>query len=145
MLVWAHLANRAKSRVPYVAGSMVVAALGIGCSVCTDIAWLKLIALCFTISGFLAYQATYWAMPSGFLTGRAAAGGLALIVSIGNLGGFFGPALVGYIKGISTDFMVPLLALTPVLLLGAAAMVWLGDPGEEDDENQHAAFDVKKV
>ncbi|MFX7858410.1 MFS transporter, partial [Acinetobacter baumannii] len=79
---------------------------------------LKLAALCLTVSGILAFQATYWAIPSNFLTGRAAAGGLALIVSVGNLGGFVGPSMIGAIKQFSHGFTAPLLAVSAVLLIG---------------------------
>jgi nitrate/nitrite transporter NarK len=95
---------------------------------------LKLIALCFTVSGILAFQATYWAIPSSFLTGRAAAGGLALIVSVGNLGGFVGPSMIGALKQLSGGFTVPLLAVSGVLLLGALTIAWLGDPGADAGE-----------
>jgi nitrate/nitrite transporter NarK len=86
------------------------------------------------VSGILAFQATYWAIPSSFLTGRAAAGGLALIVSVGNLGGFVGPSMIGALKQLSGGFTVPLLAVSGVLLLGALTIAWLGDPGADAGE-----------
>jgi hypothetical protein len=42
-------------------------------------------------------------VPAGFLTGRAAAGGIAMIVSIGNLGGFVGPFMIGQIKDLTPE------------------------------------------
>ncbi|MEX3916870.1 MFS transporter [Paraburkholderia sp. BR10872] len=129
MLWWARLANRAAHRIPYVAGALVIAAAALAISAMLDTPLLKLVALCVTVSGILAFQATYWAIPSGFLTGRAAAGGIALIVSIGNLGGFVGPSMIGAIKDMSGGFTVPLLAVAAVLLLGALTIAWLGDPG----------------
>ncbi|SAL82440.1 major facilitator transporter [Caballeronia terrestris] len=129
MLLWARLANRAKNRIPYVAGALIVAAAALALSTCLDVPALKFAALCFTVTGILAFQATYWAIPSGFLTGRAAAGGLALIVSIGNLGGFVGPSMIGYIKQATNGFTAPLLAVSTILLIGALTIAWLGDPG----------------
>ncbi|WP_259460800.1 MFS transporter [Paraburkholderia sp. BL23I1N1] len=133
MLLWARLANRASNRIPYVAGGLVVAAIALTASVMTDVPALKLVALCFTVSGILAFQATYWAIPSSFLTGRAAAGGLALIVSVGNLGGFVGPSMIGLIKQMSNGFTAPLMAVSAVLLVGAATIAWLGDPGADTE------------
>nr|WP_233856929.1 MFS transporter [Paraburkholderia sp. HD33-4] len=134
MLWWARVANRSPNRIPYVAGALVVAAVALGASTLFDLPAFKLIALCFTVSGILAFQATYWAIPSGFLTGRAAAGGLALIVSVGNLGGFVGPSMIGALKQFSGGFTVPLLAVSGVLLLGALTIAWLGDPGADAGE-----------
>jgi len=99
---------------------------------------LKLAALCFTVSGILAFQATYWAIPSGFLTGRAAAGGLALIVSVGNLGGFVGPSMIGALKQMSGGFTWPLIAIAAIMLAGALITAWLGDPGANAGESTDA-------
>ncbi|MGM3277244.1 MFS transporter [Ralstonia sp. 24A2] len=134
MLWWARMANRAQSCIPYVAGALLVAAVALAASTALDAPALKLAALCLTVSGILAFQATYWAIPSNFLTGRAAAGGLALIVSVGNLGGFVGPSMIGAIKQFSHGFTAPLLAVSAVLLVGALAIAWLGDPGADAGE-----------
>ncbi|CAJ0737327.1 Putative tartrate transporter [Ralstonia edaphis] len=134
MLWWARVANRAQNRVPYVAAALVVAAVALAASTALDAPALKLAALCVTVSGILAFQATFWAIPSTFLTGRAAAGGLALIVSVGNLGGFVGPSMVGAIKQYSQGFTAPLLAVSAVLIIGALSIAWLGDPGADAGE-----------
>ncbi|WP_429499828.1 MFS transporter [Robbsia andropogonis] len=130
MLLWARLARRARNRVLYISGALIIAACALTASVFTNVPALKLAALCVTVSGILAFQATYWAIPSAFLTGRAAAGGLALIVSIGNLGGFVGPSMIGTLKQISNGYTVPLMAVSAVMLIGAFTMAWLGDPGK---------------
>lgn len=134
MLLWAKIAARAANRIPYVAGALVVAAAALCLSTYVDGAVLKLLCLCFTVSGILSFQATYWAIPSGFLTGRAAAGGLALIVSVGNLGGFVGPSMIGALKQMSGGFTVPLFAIAAVMLVGAGTIAWLGDPGANAGE-----------
>ncbi|WP_186191412.1 MFS transporter [Burkholderia gladioli] len=139
MLLWARLARRSTNCIPYVAGALVVAALALCLSGFTDVPALKLAALCFTVSGILAFQATYWAIPSGFLTGRAAAGGLALIVSVGNLGGFVGPSMIGALKQMSGGFTWPLIAIAAIMLAGALITAWLGDPGANVGESTDAA------
>ncbi|SAK94634.1 major facilitator transporter [Caballeronia catudaia] len=138
MLLWAKIAARAANRIPYVAGALVVATAALCLSTYVDGAVLKLLCLCFTVSGILSFQATYWAIPSGFLTGRAAAGGLALIVSVGNLGGFVGPSMIGALKQMSGGFTVPLFAVAAVMLVGAATIAWLGDPGANAGESRSA-------
>jgi nitrate/nitrite transporter NarK len=65
-------------------------------------------------------------VPAGFLTGRAAAGGIAMIVSIGNLGGFVGPFMIGQIKDLTQSFTVPLIAVACFLLTGSVLMIVFG-------------------
>lgn len=131
MTVWARLANRAQQRLPYVVGALAFAALALVGAALAEDPVLKVACLAGTVASILAFQATFWAIPSTFLTGRAAAGGLALIVSIGNLGGFAGPFLIGMIKDATQSFSAPFYAVAAVLLLGTCLMLWLGDPARQ--------------
>nr|WP_234484882.1 MFS transporter [Noviherbaspirillum pedocola] len=128
MLLWARLANRSARRLPYVVSAMMIAALALATSAFLAAPVAKMLAITLTVSAILSFQATFWAIPSSFLTGRAAAGGLALIVSIGNLGGFVGPSMIGFIRQATNSFTVPLLSVAGALLIGACAMLLLGDP-----------------
>ena len=91
---------------------------------------VKIGALCVAVASILSFQATFWAIPSTFLTGRAAAGGLAMIVSIGNLGGFTGPFMIGVIKDATNSFVIPFFAVAAILMVGIILMLWLGDPAK---------------
>ncbi|MFM0120621.1 MFS transporter [Paraburkholderia sp. RL18-101-BIB-B] len=71
----------------------VVAGLGIGVSGLVHSPLLGLLALCCAASGFIAAQPLFWTFPTRYLTGAAAAGGIALINSLGGLGGFIAPSL----------------------------------------------------
>ncbi|MFP3830728.1 MFS transporter, partial [Pseudomonas sp. SIMBA_021] len=84
------MANRSEQRLPYVVGALAIAALALVAAALAADPLVKIAALCVAVASILSFQATFWAIPSTFLTGRAAAGGLAMIVSIGNLGGFTG-------------------------------------------------------
>ena len=64
-------------------------------------------------------MSTIWPIPSSFLTGSAAAAGLALIVSIGNLGGFVGPYLIGEIRQATGSFSWALISVAAFLILAA--------------------------
>lgn len=139
MTVWARLANRSQQRMPYVIGALCLAALALVLSGFVDGAVLKVACLSVAVASILSFQATFWAIPSTFLTGRAAAGGLALIVSIGNLGGFAGPSMIGFIKDISQNFTGPLFAVAGVLMLGALTMFLLGDPARREPQDAKAA------
>jgi ACS family tartrate transporter-like MFS transporter len=67
----------------------------------------------------------FWTLPTAFLRGTAAAGGIALVNSVGNVGGFVGPILVGWIRDSTGQFAPGLLTLAGVLVLGAAIAVAL--------------------
>ncbi|GFM63171.1 MFS transporter [Pseudomonas cichorii] len=142
MTIWARLANRSQQRLPYVAGALAFAAVALVGAALTDEPIMKVTCLALTVSGILSFQATFWAIPSTILTGRAAAGGLALIVSIGNLGGFAGPFLIGLIKDATQSFAVPFYVVALILMLGTCLMLWLGDPARRKDADAgQAAYD----
>src|SRR3954465_9707522 len=67
----------------------------------------------------LGIHPVFWAMPAAFLSGAAAAAGIALINSIGNLGGFVGPYLVGLVKDATGSTDGGLLVLACILVLGS--------------------------
>jgi ACS family tartrate transporter-like MFS transporter len=65
---------------------------------------LLVLAICVAAVGIWGALGTFWTLPTAFLSGTAAAGGIALINSVGNLGGFAGPYLVGLVRGDSPGF-----------------------------------------
>ena len=67
----------------------------------------------------------FWAMPTALLRGSAAAGGIALVNSVGNVGGFAGPYLMGWIREASSGFSAGLLTLAAILVAGAAIAISL--------------------
>jgi len=79
--------------------------------------------------GLYGTKGPFWAMPPMLLTGTAAATGLAWINSIGNLGGFFGPSVVGWARHASGSFAGGLYALAAFAALAAiVAALWLHIP-----------------
>jgi MFS family permease len=128
MVLWGRAAARSKHRMVYVVGALTVAAVALALSVATTTLALAMLALIVTVCGIMGFEATFWALPSTFLTGRAAAGGLALIVSIGNLGGFVGPYLVGYLRELTNSFIIALLSVAAIMLIGSVIMAVVGDP-----------------
>jgi len=128
MTLWARLANRSNHRLRYVVSALAMAATGLIVAALTEHPVLKIASLCVAVASILSFQATFWAIPSTFLTGRAAAGGLAMIVSIGNLGGFTGPFMIGLIKDSTNSYSMPFFAVAGFLLVGMCLMICLGDP-----------------
>jgi cyanate permease len=127
MMYWARLSDQAADRSWFpVAGLLLGAVALLVCSYATGSVVLAVLALAGAVTGIMCYQSTFWPLPQGLLTGRAAAGGLALIVSIGNLGGFVGPYLIGEIRQSTGSFALALLAVAGFLLLGAALLRYVG-------------------
>ena len=79
-------------------------------------------------AGTYGGKAPFWPLPSMFLTGTAAAGGIALINSIGNLGGFVGPYMVGWVKDSTGSYAIALGVLGGLALAGAAVSLLLRTP-----------------
>ncbi len=65
----------------------------------------------------------FWPIPSAFLTGTAAATGIGIVNSIGNLGGYVGPNVAIWVKAISPDPAAAMYAIAILLLIGAAVML----------------------
>jgi MFS transporter, ACS family, tartrate transporter len=73
--------------------------------------------------GIYGAKSPFWTLPPALLTGSAAAAGIALINSIGNLGGFFGPAMVGWVSTLTGSFEAPLYVLGGMQFLAAVMVV----------------------
>jgi ACS family tartrate transporter-like MFS transporter len=74
----------------------------------------------------------FWTLPTAFLRGSAAAGGIALVNSVGNVGGFVGPILVGWVREATGGFHGGLLTLAGILVLAAAIVLSIRVPPEKD-------------
>ena len=100
-------------------GGSALLLMGASPSPLVSVALLSILA-----AGVYSYVGPFWAIPNEFLTGYAAAAGIGLINSVGNLGGFAGPYAIGVITG-WTGSMYGGLALAGVPLLAAAGMLVL--------------------
>ncbi|MFD7227580.1 MFS transporter [Streptomyces sp. NPDC059881] len=84
---------------------------------------LSLIALSFAAAGVLTCAPLFWSLPTAFLGGAAAAAGLAVINSVGNLAGFVSPYMIGAIKDATGSTSIPMYVLALSLVVGAAAVL----------------------
>lgn len=101
---------------------LVIAGLTIG-------TWWSVVGMSIAAAGFYGTKGPFWAMPTMFLTGAAAASGIAWINSLGNLGGFFGPSVVGWAKELSGSYAGGLYALAAFALMSAIiSLFWLRIP-----------------
>ena len=99
MVLWASHSDRTGERRWHAAGGLIVGIIGlIGLALVGHDPITSIIALSFVTVGILSWVATFWSLPTSFLSGTAAAAGIAWINSVGNLGGHFGPDLIGRIR-----------------------------------------------
>ncbi|HTH62906.1 MAG TPA: MFS transporter [Paraburkholderia sp.] len=125
MLVWGRRSDRKLERKRHVAIALVIAAAGIGAAAGLSNPVLKMAALSIAGFGIFGCLPVIWTLPAAFLSGAAAAGGIAAVNSLGNLSGFFGPFVMGWIKDSTGSFSLGLLTLAAAGLVGAIAALLL--------------------
>jgi ACS family tartrate transporter-like MFS transporter len=117
--------DRTGERRWHVAGSAFTAALGWTAAAFAPDSWTLVFALALTLIGMKSMLPTFWSLPTTFLTGTAAAGGIALINSVANLGGLVGPYLMGLLKQTTGGFRIGMLLMAVTLTVGGALVLRL--------------------
>jgi MFS transporter, ACS family, tartrate transporter len=129
MLTWGWISDRMGERRWNLSMGCLVAGAGlimVGKFVGTP--W-AVVGMSIAAIGLYGSKGPFWSMPSMFLTGTAAASGIAWINSIGNLGGFFGPTMVGWVKDYTGSFAGGLYGLAALALMSAlVSALWLHIP-----------------
>jgi ACS family tartrate transporter-like MFS transporter len=119
MLLWSWSSDRHKERRMHFVVACVVACVGLIAVGWFNGSYWAIVAMSFAAIGIYGSKPSFWPLPSSFLTGPAAAGGIALVNSIGNLGGFVGPYAVGWIKDSTGSFEAALYFLAGCALASA--------------------------
>lgn len=139
MVLWGVHSDRKGERVWHTSAALFVSALGLGtCIFVSNSLPLTLVALSAALVGCYALKGPFWALSSEWLAAGAAATGLAQINALGNLAGFVGPFLLGWIKDETGSYglgMLPMIALAvtggfAVLANGKRTAVPLAHPAE---------------
>jgi len=116
--------DRTGERFWHVILPMLVASAGLlGLALVGHARMPSMIALTMITCGLLSAIAVFWSLPAAFMSGTAAAAGIAWINSLGNLGGFFGPDLIGRIRTATDSNEMAFFALSALVLLGALVVV----------------------
>lgn len=129
MIYWSLRSDRSGARTMYVASACLLS--GAGLIACVFIGpshpvWM-MIVLILGIMGQYTIAPTFWPLPTAMLSGLAAAGGIALINAVGNLGGFLGPYMFGLIKDATgSSDLFALLAIGAAPVISAIILVALG-------------------
>ncbi len=104
MIVWGHFSDRSSDRRLNAAAALMVCTIGlVGLGLFNASAW-SLIAMALVSIGINASRPLFWALPTMFLSRTAAAGAIALINALGNLGGIAGPTMLGWVKQTTGSF-----------------------------------------
>jgi MFS transporter, ACS family, tartrate transporter len=118
--------DRTGERRWHTAGSMIAASAGLMMSVVLqNYAAFAILMFCVAAAGLYGYLPGFWALPTSFLSGTTAAASIGLINSFGNLGGFAGPYIVGYLSEATKSFVSGVVYLSISALLAAVLIISL--------------------
>jgi MFS family permease len=140
MYGFAALAARFKHQQAWVAVTLVIAACGMFMSTKGGPVF-AFVAICFAAIGFKAASALFWPIPQGYLDARIAAAVIALINSIGNLGGFVAPTAFGLLEQTTGSIQGGMYGLAMTSLIAAVVIFFARTtPGGAPRNDQHRAL-----
>ncbi len=124
MLAVGWSSDRRNERRWHTAFSLLAVCFGLFLSAAVlDNVFLAVAFFCVAGAGLYSYLPGFWALPAAFLTESAAAASIGMINSVGNLGGFAGPFIVGYLTNKTNSFYVGVIYLSCSALLGAVLIL----------------------
>jgi MFS transporter, ACS family, tartrate transporter len=125
MILWARHSDATRERVMHVGAPLLLTAAALGvCGYVTD-PMTTMVVLTVAAIGVFCTFGVFWTLPTAWLSGTAAAGAIALINSVGNLAGFAGPYLIGWVKETTGSTSTGLFVLAVLPLLGGL-LVFVG-------------------
>jgi MFS transporter, ACS family, tartrate transporter len=115
MVWWALLVDKSGKKINNLTLACGLGAVGLVISVLSGSLWIGLVGMTIGLIGITSARAIFWSIPTRFMTGIGAASGLAFINSIGVMGGYFGPELMGTLKDMTGGYIAGLLAMAAIL------------------------------
>jgi MFS transporter, ACS family, tartrate transporter len=125
MILWARYVDEKGRRIVNLALACLLGGLGLLAPAVSGSVLTAVIGFSLALIGVTAARAIFWTIPTRFLTGVAAAGGLAFINSIATVGGFVGPSMMGWLKEFSGSYVVGLLAVAAIMVAATLASMSL--------------------
>jgi ACS family tartrate transporter-like MFS transporter len=124
MILWSRNSDRTKERYGHAAIACLIAAVGMALAArAGSSAFLAIAGLSLTAFGVSAAKPPLWCIPTTFFAGTAAAASIGLINSLGSLGGFAGPYMIGSANGISGNFTRGLYLVGGTLIVSAVTII----------------------
>jgi|SoiMethySBSTD1v2_1073268.scaffolds.fasta_scaffold27983_3 D-galactonate transporter len=138
MVVVGRSSDKTRERKWHIIVCAIVGALGlVGGAALTSVPALALASISLALGGALASIAVLWALPGALLTGAAAAGGIALMATIGNIGGYVAPYVLGLAKEATSRLDTGLYIMAAAMVVGAFLVHFL--PRHDSIEQVQAA------
>lgn len=125
LLVWARHVDRTGKGILNLTLAMLLAGIALLFALQMDSLVPALAGITLALVGTIAGKTIFYTLPGKFLRGQAAAGGIALINSIGAFGGFVGPYLMGFLKDYTGSFTAGLMVMGCILFVAAAMVMSL--------------------
>lgn len=127
MVFWGRRSDRKQERRHHTAGPLLIAFCAIVASTVLQQPAMKVAALSVALFGLFGSMPVFWTLPIIFLSGAAAAGGIAMINSIGNLAGFAGPYAMGWLKDATGSYVPGMTSLAAASLVAMLVVLALRD------------------
>lgn len=125
LLIVPRSSDRLNDRYGHLGGLYLLGAIGLAGAAWFTAPVAQLAALCAAAFALFSCTAVFWTLPGRFFAGASAAAGIALINSVGNLGGYLGPFLIGALKAWTGSLASGLFLLAGVMLLGLLLTVFV--------------------
>ncbi len=123
--------DRTGRRRPFLVGALLLGALGTLLATLVS-PWFALVALCLAAMGFKTSSPVFWTIPQSYLDARVAAPAIALVNSLGNLGGFVSPTAFGILQDATGSTRGGLIGLSVVGVLAALSVALVRGGGRND-------------
>jgi MFS transporter, ACS family, tartrate transporter len=127
-VLWGRHSDRSNERYINLAIPLFVGAAGFVASAYVGSPMLGIACLSVAVMGIIAGYTVFWVVPGTFLTGVAVAGGIALVNSMGNIGGFIAPFVIGWIRQATGSFTNALLVLAGAMVLSGVIALLIRPP-----------------
>ncbi|WP_040262560.1 MFS transporter [Pseudomonas massiliensis] len=123
MIAWSRRSDRLQERHRHAGGAALLAAASIALALLINQPWIIVIGFVLLAVGVYSAINVFWAVPGQVLTGVGAAAGIGLINSIGNLSGFSGPYLTGFLYNATGSYTPGFLVIAALVAMGGLIML----------------------
>lgn len=126
MILWSRRSDRKQERYKHGACAALMAAIAIAIALVINQPWAIIVGFIFLAIGVFSAINIFWTLPGQTLTGVGAAAGIGLINSVGNLSGFTGPYLTGYLYTTTGNYTIAFLVIASFVAIGGLGLLLLG-------------------